>query len=76
MTREELETELARKGWKRYFHGTQSDIWQSEKDFLIEMTTDYGVEIWINGICVCPRMPWRMITVEDGKLKVNLEVEL
>ncbi len=75
MTREELEEVLACKGWWRYFHGTHSDVWQNSGHDLIEMT-DKGIEIWINKVCVCPRMPWRMITVEDGKLKVNLEVKL
>lgn len=74
MNRSEFETALAEHGWHKVFFGSHSETWQKGHD-LIDVS-DRGIEMWIDGSHIRPRMPWEIVTVEDGLLRINMGIEL
>lgn len=73
MTREELEKELEAYGWKKSYHGTDSEVWSNEKG-TIELNKKgifYGYFEDFN-----VNVPYEKLSVQDGKLVIHREIEL
>ena len=73
MTREELEKELEVHGWKKSYHGTDSEIWNNgrrhielnKKGIFYGYFEDFNVNV-----------PYEKLSILDGKLVIHREVEL
>ena len=74
MNRDELEKVLVERGWQKMYFGVHSESWRKGHDIID--VSDRGVELWTDGTRISPRMPWKIVTVEDGLLRINMGVEL